>query len=255
MRSLRGTRRPFRLSAAGVIYNLGYALFAVIFAIWLAPLIRSGLDTPGEDSYYAPWLGILIVTTLIIETPALLYKVRRNPYDGSKNVLIIAVICMHLIMVEYAAYYAFRAFGFTGGWSSGLLMLFIVPFFIREMAVLFSFVQTGYEPEREKRFPRVFFNASLFVTGLILATVVWETQLRTFGGFSDLVGKCGDSAGILAAAGQLCTVLICCLLMFIPTRLGFMIEERDIDDKSERRLVKMTVLLAALFGMLPYLLS
>jgi hypothetical protein len=253
---MNSTLRAIRSqSGAGVLYNFGYAVFAVIYAKWLAPLIRSGMENPSGNGYYAPWLGVLIVLTLVLETPALLYKVRRNPFDRSKSKLIIAVICLHIVMVEYAAYYAFRAFGLKGGWSSGLLMLFIAPFFLREMAVLFSFVQTGYKPKKYKRFPKVFFDLSLFITGLILATVVWDAQMRLLGGLSDLIEGSAGPAGLLSAAGRLITVFICCLLMFVPTRLGFMIEERTIDEKSERKIVRMTVILAALFGMLPYMLS
>jgi len=255
MKSVMRTFNSLSLPRAGVLYNLGYAVFVTIYAKWLAPLITSGMDNPTENGYYAPWLGVLIVVTLILETPALLYKIKRNPFDRSENKLIIIIICLHVVMVEYAAYYAFRAFGFKGGWSSGLLMLFIVPFFIREMAILFSFVQTGHKQGKEKRFPKVFFNISLFLTGLILATVVWDAQLSLFGGLSDLTEANAGSAGTLTAAGRLITLMIFCILMFVPTRLGFMIEERSINEKSEKRAVRMTVILAALFGMLPYLQS
>lgn len=242
------------LSSAGVLYNLGYILMAFVYAKSLKPLI-SAAGYPGEKGFYAPWLGVLIIAALSLETPAVFSKIKHTPFSRSKNHLILIVICLHFVMVSYAGYYAFRAFGFKGGWSSPLLLLFIAPLFIKEMAVMFAFVQAPTIVKKEKHSLKIFYNFSLFFSGLVLATVIWDTQLTIFGGLSDTApGIVGDGT-ILLPGKHFLTVLICCMVMFIPTRMGFMFEESAVDEKIGKRVVFITILLAAVSGIAPYYLS
>lgn len=230
----------------GILFN---SIFLIYIAL-LQPFIFAGANDVLFQDEQRKWLGILLLVLFALEIPALIIKIRQVT-TRTKKVLghtnrIAVLWTLHLLFSTLVGFVAIQSIsvdfinGPIGAWLFALILLkeFILLFLLTIPPVTNPGNTYSLKQERIA-------EAVLIAFACITYTAFWESLISSFEPVHTL--SLGGAAQILIFIGFF-------LIIFLPARFGFTVEEwlQPLPPK-QIWLRRIMMVLAIVFGLLPIL--
>ncbi len=254
----------------GILYNLIFSFASWIYGLVLRQdllsyaSINPAIENPPPD--YA--VGFILLAVIIAETAGMFYKSRdiryrlsapdgfkyETPLEGKGFMVLLAVL--HITGVMIIGITMFTAFGMTsenGGW------LILGALFIRELYLWYlAFLTTS---DRNKDYAsvsgvkKILANICLMLWGLVAYTIVWERFAIHFTSYFRRGDLFSSPGSVVQFVFVIIGVALASLLLFLPTRFGFILEESTfLKDSREKMYFKISICIAIASAILPYVL-
>lgn len=256
----------------GILFNLIFSFASWLYGIFLRRDILEyarNLNPQVENPPANYTVGIVMLLVMLCETAGIFFKSRDIRYrlsqpegrtfetllDGKGVMVLIAIL--HIVGSLMVGAVMISAFGMDFE-NAGWMILFAV--FLRELFVWYLAFLTTYERSPEylpvSGLKKFIGNACLVFWGLVAYTICWERFTVNFTAYFQRPDLFSSIGSIIQFAFVVIGVVLMSLMLFVPTRFGFIIEETTfLKDKKDRMYFALSLVLAVASSIIPYVIG
>jgi hypothetical protein len=257
---------------SGILFNLIFIVYAWLYELSFKTVLAD--YTPGVLFQAGPrktniLIGCILLIAFIAETIGIFLKSRhirsvlsspegglyKTPLEGYFPPVILLNL-FHLIGAGFIFIIMLNAFGISWESFAGMILLFIL--FLH--ALYLGYLTLLAPSDRDYKGKPVTVPWQLLSTFLLSVwgclgyTIVWENFGEMFKGYFSRPDIFSSPLSIIQFLFVIVGVIIMCFLFFIPTRMGFYIEEMVLlKNTGEKKILILSLVFAVMSAIFPFL--
>lgn len=255
----------------GILFNLIFSFASWLYGIFLRRDVLEyarNLNPQVENPPANYTVGIVMLLVMLCETIGIYIKSRDIRYrlmqpEGrylqpplERSGVMMLIFVLHIVSSLIIGGVMLSAFGIDfekGGW---MILLAII---LRDLYLFYLAFLTTSEPSREcmvSGWKKFIGNACLVFWGLVAYTVCWERFAVNFTAYFQCPDLFSSIGSIIQFAFVVIGLVLLSLILFVPTRFGFIVEETTfLKDKKDRMYFALSLGLAVASSIIPYVIG